>query len=356
MFTRETREEIEFIAEGYDWNPAALLAVAEVESAGVYEWDVNGIKMPPIRWEGHYFYKRLKGAKLKRAVSEGLAHPRAGGVKNPRSYAARYDLLERAKAIDEKAALESISMGLGQVMGKWWKKLGYDSVQAMFWRAQAGITGQIEIMSRYIDRFNLGHTIKGTPTLSNFQTFARGYNGKAYRRNRYARKMFAAFKRWSVVFSSGSRGIAANAAGQVSRVDILRAFQTDLITLGYEPGKVDGDLGRKTKAAVREFQKDHALVEDGRPGPMVREMLDEELANLDKAKGNKAIKAGVTTLAPTLAADSAGQFLLDKVEAIQASGITSMILDYTLTGLTLVGVSLLVYGLYKKFVGGDYDA
>ena len=73
--------------------------------------------MPLIRWEGHYFYQRVPRGLRRRALEEGLAHPNAGGVKNPKSQQGRYDLLERAKRVDEAAALSSCSWGLGQVMG-----------------------------------------------------------------------------------------------------------------------------------------------------------------------------------------------------------------------------------------------
>lgn len=350
MFTPETRKEVEFIAEMNGWNPAALLAVVETESAGTYEWDVNGQMRPPIRWEGHYFYRRLKGTKRAQAVREGLAHPRAGGVKNPRSYAGRYDLLWQASAIDGQAALESISMGLGQVMGAWWKDLGYESVDHMFDRAKSGISGQVELMARFIEKNGLGKHLTGTPTLKSFHAFARGYNGKAYKKS-YATGMFASFKRWS-----GANSATQTRSAVVSeREDRIKAVQKDLTALGYEPGKVDGNLGKNTKAAVRKFQTDNALAVDGVPGPMVREALTDRLAEVDTKKGDTAVKRGVSVLAPTMAADGAGQFLLDKVETIQASGITSVVLDYTVTGLTIVGVGLLIYGLYKKFNGGDYD-
>ena len=51
--------------------------------------------------------------------------------------------------------------------------------------------------------------------------------------------------------------------------DIQRA----LIARGYEIGKVDGDAGPKTIAALRAFQKVAGLVPDGIAGPMTVKAL-----------------------------------------------------------------------------------
>ncbi len=43
------------------------------------------------------------------------------------------------------------------------------------------------------------------------------------------------------------------------------AFQTDLTALGFDIGKIDGILGKKARAALREWQKIHGLPPDGFP-------------------------------------------------------------------------------------------
>jgi peptidoglycan lytic transglycosylase B len=43
------------------------------------------------------------------------------------------------------------------------------------------------------------------------------------------------------------------------------AFQTDLKALGYDIGDIDGVLGRKARAALRQYQKAHGLPADGFP-------------------------------------------------------------------------------------------
>jgi lysozyme len=65
----------------------------------------------------------------------------------------------------------------------------------------------------------------------------------------------------------------------------VKAYQTDLKTLGYYTGAIDGIAGMQTQAAVKKFQTDQGLVVDGKVGPATR-------AALTRAK---AARAGVVT-------------------------------------------------------------
>lgn len=51
----------------------------------------------------------------------------------------------------------------------------------------------------------------------------------------------------------------------------IQAVQSDLAELGYNPGSVDGNLGWRTKRAIRAFQKDTGMIADG--------MITQELAD-----------------------------------------------------------------------------
>lgn len=55
----------------------------------------------------------------------------------------------------------------------------------------------------------------------------------------------------------------------------IDVVQTCLIQLGYRPGVVDGQDGPKTQAAVKAFQGDHGLDDDGIAGPDTRQKLYE---------------------------------------------------------------------------------
>jgi hypothetical protein len=195
MFTDETRREIAAIARDLDVEPEALLAIAEVESGGKGFAIIGGRPEPLIRFEGHYFDRRLSAANRQRARADGLASPAAGAVANPRTQAGRWALLEKACAIDARAANESVSWGIGQVMGAHWAWLGYADVDALVAEVRGSIAGQIRLMARYIDKAGLSAAVR----CRDWEAFARGYNGPQYRRHGYHRKIAAAYHRFRAV-------------------------------------------------------------------------------------------------------------------------------------------------------------
>ena len=150
MFDADTIGVVEEMAAKHELAPAAPLAVAEIESGGKVFALVRGKKEPLVRWEGHYFDRRLKGVKRTRARKEGLASPTAGAIPNPKDQVERWAMVARAAVIDRQAALESFSIGLGQVMTSHWKWLGFDSVDELIKLARSGVAEQIELMVRYI--------------------------------------------------------------------------------------------------------------------------------------------------------------------------------------------------------------
>lgn len=266
MFDVETLAAISRLAKDLGCQPAALQAVAEVESNGQVFALVNGRNEPLIRWEGHYFDARLTGAERALARKQGLASPRAGAVKNPASQAERWKLLTRATQINKQAALESFSIGLGQVMTAHWKRLGFDHVQDMIALARSSAGGQIEIMARFIDKSGLADDLRRL----DFTAFARGYNGPAYARNAYNTKMAAAYRHMA-----GAAPVSA-AQGMLrmgSSGARVRDLQTLLVRAGYAV-TVDGDYGPATRDAVKDFQKAQKIVSDGVAGPETMRRLE----------------------------------------------------------------------------------
>jgi len=237
-----------------------LAAVVEVESNGVAFATVDGRQEPLILFEYHIFDRRIPAGLRARARQLGLAAARWGAIRYPRSQDARWDLLNRARRLDDNAALESTSWGVGQVMGFHWKMLGFSSPQAMVKLARASIEGQIALMVGYIKRTGLMDELKR----GDWAGFARGYNGPGYRKNRYDTKMATAFRRYN-----GGAAPRLSSSGMLrlgSRGARVRELQALLVRAGHAL-IVDGDFGPATKAAVRAFQRSNHLIVDGVAGP-----------------------------------------------------------------------------------------
>lgn len=268
-------ERLQYIAQHakrLSVQPAALQAVIAVESAG------SGFtgNLVTIRWEGHYFWRLLPERLRNVARSQGLADPRAQAVKNPRSMADRHALLERAKAIHAEAALKSISMGAGQVMGDHAERLGYRDVFEM-WDANHTWQGQYDCMILYVEKFGLVDELQRR----DWAGFARGYNGPNYRKFAYDTKLRNAF-----IGFGGSRDGTIDQSLRMGdrRVSRVRALQNRLTELGFHVA-ADGDFGPGTKRAVQSFQLANGLTPDGIVGPNTQAALDvASVPNLFEAR------------------------------------------------------------------------
>lgn len=72
----------------------------------------------------------------------------------------------------------------------------------------------------------------------------------------------------------GAPSAAAAPAGGVT----IRELQLALQRAGFDPGTIDGRMGRRTREALRNFQKAQGLTADGRIGPQTIAKLKAYLA------------------------------------------------------------------------------
>jgi murein L,D-transpeptidase YcbB/YkuD len=272
MFSQDVIFEITRAAKDFGIEPAALLAVAEVESGGTAFATIGGRREPIIRFEAHYFDRRLGGEKRTLARAKGLAAPTAGTIANPKTQAARWRMLEQAASIDAKAAYESASWGLGQVMGAHWAWLGFASVDAFVTHARSGAADQARLMALYIEKASLRDALRN----HDWATFARGYNGPAYEKNAYDRKVAAAYAR----YAKGNPRAAVPLLKRGSKGEAVADLQRSLTALGY-PLTADGVFGPATVRAVKAFQQDHGLAVDGIVGTRTTAALQDALTPKD---------------------------------------------------------------------------
>jgi peptidoglycan hydrolase-like protein with peptidoglycan-binding domain len=348
MFDEATLRAINHLATDRDIEPAALLAVTEIESDGVPTAMVKGSPEPLVRWEGHYFDQRLTGAERERARAEGLASPTAGGVKNPASQEKRWAMITRASKINRQAALESFSIGVGQVMTAHWKKLGFASVEDLIKLARNNVAGQVELMVRYIDKFGLADELQRL----DFTAFARGYNGPAFKKNGYHLKMAAAYQRHT---KTAPVSTATGMLRMGSEGAKVRELQTLLVRAGFAV-KVDGDYGPSTRDAVKEFQKAQRIKADGVAGPETFRKLEAFKQTPDEALGVKGLTetqeakegAGIALTGGAIeVARQQVQDVADKVSWIPGLEWLSTILAIIVAILVIGGIVWIAWGWLK---------
>ena len=171
----------------------AFKAIKEVETGGVGGFVRDG--KATILFEGHIFWKELqKRGKNPEDYVEGnedILYPKwtkdfyKGGI-------LEYDRLERAKKIDEEAALSSASWGMFQVMGFNHKSCGYKNVKEFAKKMCESQDEQIKAAAEFIYKHP---TMRKALIEKDWTAFAKAYNGPGYEKNHYDEKMEMAYQK-----------------------------------------------------------------------------------------------------------------------------------------------------------------
>ena len=165
----------------------ALWAVMTVETKGC---GFMPDRRPVILFERHVF-RRQTDAAFDQSDPD-LSNPAAGGYGKPGAF--QYEKLMRAIALNRRAALESTSWGLGQVMGFNAVDAGFSDVEAMVTAVCASEDAQFAAMMGFIRTHGLVKHLQK----SDWSHFARSYNGPSFKRNNYDKKLARAWERFSV--------------------------------------------------------------------------------------------------------------------------------------------------------------
>jgi hypothetical protein len=228
-----------------------LLAVVTVETSGC---GCFADRRPVILFERHIFSSQTAGAFD--ATHPDISNRTPGGYSQG---AAEYSRLAEAVQLNRSAALQSASWGLGQVMGFNFGMAGYDSVETMVQKNMESEDEQLMAMANFLKASGLDRPLAA----QDWTTFARGYNGPDFARNQYDVKLAAAFARYQ----------------NPPLPDItVRTAQMLLSYAGFNPGGVDGLMGKNTRAAVLAFRTAHNMGTSG-------EIDDALLAALRTAVG-----------------------------------------------------------------------
>jgi len=69
----------------------------------------------------------------------------------------------------------------------------------------------------------------------------------------------------------------AKVIGEVKLRPNVRQIQIALKNAGYDPGRIDGKMGKKTREAIKAFQKAKGLAVDGKMGKLTWNLLRDYL-------------------------------------------------------------------------------
>jgi len=206
----------------------ALWAVLSVETSGCgYQRD----RRPKILFERHIFHRLTQGRFD--AEDPDVSAPTSGGYGTGGAY--QYVRLAAAMQLDEEAALQSASWGLGQILGTNFKAAGYPDVGTMVQAFVRSEDEQLTGMVRFIKTQGMATSLAG----KSWTEFARRYNGPSYAKNRYNELLELFCGNYE---SRGCPDIA------------LRTAQIFLTFLGVAIGGVDGLIGPRTRMALRDYE------------------------------------------------------------------------------------------------------
>jgi hypothetical protein len=218
-------------------NDAAYLwTVIEVETAGVTQgFGFRLDRRPQILFERHIFRKYTRGR------FDGVAPDISGPAGAYGSLAEQYDKLNKAIALCSRAklnaepALKSASWGMGQVMGFNHEAAGFKTATSMVQAMIQGEDAQLAAMAGFLKANGLAALL----LKKDWAGFAKRYNGPSYWQNHYDVKLAEQFQRF--------------AGGTQPNLE-MRTAQVALLFLGYSPGKIDGIIGPRTRAAIKNFR------------------------------------------------------------------------------------------------------
>ncbi len=220
---------------------ATKLSVALPEIWSVLRVETRGSgflhdRRPAILFERHVFHRLTEGRYDDEAPDLSNADP--GGYVQGGAY--QYERLARAMALDRSSAMASASWGIGQVMGYHAAKLGYADTAAMVGEMVESEDRQLDAMMRFLIDAHLDEALRR----KDWVAFARGYNGAGFKKNEYDLKLESAFLHYSL---NGTPDVR------------VRAAQVYLTYAGLNPGPIDGEVGNRTRAALRTYQITHGL-------------------------------------------------------------------------------------------------
>jgi len=184
--TSLTEQDFVDSAKRLDVTPAHIKAVVAVESSGAGFFAGRPLILP----EPHRFSKWTKG-RFDR-THPLISYPKWGTRPYAKTQDARYDQLLGMIRLDVDGGFAAASYGKFQIMGENHKLCGYDTPMAFAEAMARDERTQLRAFEQFIINTGLLPALRRGDWVS----FARGYNGTGYAKNRYDIKLAQAFRRF----------------------------------------------------------------------------------------------------------------------------------------------------------------
>lgn len=175
--------------------PLANLQALSAMESGRGSFSRNG--RPVILFEAHIFSELTNRYYDRR-------HPHISSRRwNRKLYArympGRYKRLADAAALNLDAAISSASWGRYQILGRWWRHLGYGSALDFAMQMVSSEVNHLDALVRYIEANHLNRAFRDCRPNdpASCVEFARRYNGPAFAKNNYHKKLARFIARFS---------------------------------------------------------------------------------------------------------------------------------------------------------------
>ena len=178
-----SNQDVKDAADLLNVNTAKVWTVWDVEASG--DPFIGG--RPTILFEPHVF-SRLTAHKY------DASHPKISSRSwnkklYPGSQEGRYNQLLQATTLNVDAGLSSASYGGFQILGSNFKVCGYSSPWEFVYSQSRNERNQLIAFVNFVKGNNLDRALQK----GDWAAFARGYNGTAYKQNKYDQRLAAAY-------------------------------------------------------------------------------------------------------------------------------------------------------------------
>ena len=187
----------------------------------------------------------------------------------------------------------------------------------------------------YVPDFYTGNMFSVLDTMDEFETFKTSDYCNSSKKLRRGDILVTRTKGHTVVVLSNGSEATSDSTSSVIKLGSkgfpVKEIQQDLITLGYSCGDygADGDFGNSTLAAVKKFQKDHNLTDNGIVDEKVKNLIKDLVAIknkcglfLDVNKSDSCFEAVKWAISKNITSGKTATMFMPKDKCTRAEAIT----------------------------------